>query len=435
MEEHYESRTQKRESQKKRTRRLEIALVTLVILVAAFIVLGAVVKLYPFDIAWDKTAGAFKWVGSKVSSIWPGGGDGSEALENFMPDGQKTMNMLVGITKDVEQSSWMTTLMLISYDSRDGTAGIIYFPNDLLIDVPGLGLEQVINLVEMGEGTFELAKVSVENLLGIQVDRYVLGMDRDLRIILNQIAETYPVEVTDALSWKDNSLDIEVELDPGKQNLSGNVLSSYLTFSKVGQEIDLIDRQTRFMPTFFESSRDKLGQADELAKKNANLFDTDASGNEIWGLWVALTKIDPDKLIQSTVPTEEFRFEDTVVHRVDDKKLPSFIKKNVNTESKKSEEDRVKLELLNGCGVPGVGMEVASKLDLAEFKIVSSGNAGNFDYPESVIIIYGSTKDKELVSAAERVRNALEVGRIEFHEESGGPADITAIIGRDYANK
>ncbi|MBN1288277.1 MAG: LCP family protein [Actinobacteria bacterium] len=435
MEEYSESRAQKRESQKKRTRRLQIALVTLAALVAAFIVLGAVIKLYPFDVAWDKTAGAFNWVGSKVSSIWPGGGDGSEALENFLPDGRKTMNMLVGITKDVEKSSWMTTLMLISYDSRDGTASIIYFPNDLLIDVPGLGLEQVVNLVEMGEGTFNQAGVSIENLTGIEVDRYVLGMDRDVRIILNQIAETFPVEVTDKLAWKDTSLDMEVDLEPGKQNLSGNILSSYLTYAKVGGEMDLIDRQKRFLPAFFERSKDKLGQADELAKKNANLFDTDASGNEIWGLWAALTRMDPDKMVQSTVPTEEFRFENTVVHRVDYEKLPAFIKKNVKMESKKSGKDRVKLELLNGCGIPGVGLEVASKLDLTEFKVVSSGNAGNFDYPESVIIIYGATKDKEMVSAAERVRNALEVGRIEFHEESGGVADITAIIGRDYASK
>lgn len=427
-------RTQKRASKKKRIR-LKITVAILILLIVVFVILGAVVKVSPIDTAWEKTVDAFQWLGRKISSLWSNDGNGAPPVSDIMPDGKEAANILIGVTKEVDNYSMMTTLILFSYDSRDGTASFIFFPNDLLVDVPGSGLEQLINLIEQDEDRFDMTRIAIENLVGVEVDRYVLALDRDVKIILDQIAETYPVNVTENLAWNDTSLETKITLDPGQQNLSGAELASYLTYSEMGSELDLIERQIGFTPTFMEKSKERLGEKKDLAKKNANLLDTDASGDEIWGFWAELARMDPDKLTLVTMPTEEFRFESTAVHRVNNEKLPDFIKKYVNSDPKVDEAKRVRLELLNGCGVPAVGFEVASDLDLTKFKIVNSANADNFEHPESVIIVYGDQTDRELVSAAESVRNALEVGRIEFHDTESGVADITAIVGKDYANK
>lgn len=434
MDEEELSRTQKRASKKKRNKIAIIAIV-IAVLIVAFVILGAVVKVSPIDTAWEKTIDGFQWLGRKISSLWSDDTGGAPPVSDIMPEGKKAVNILIGVTKEVEKFSMMTTLILFSYDSRDGTASFIYFPNDLMVNVPGLGLEQLINLIELDEDRFDMIRLTVENLIGIEVDRYVLAIDRDVRIILDQIAENYPVEVTENLVWEDTSLETKVNLDPGEQNLSGNALASYLTYSETGSELDLIERQIGFTPAFMEKSKQRLGEKKDLAKKNANLLDTDASAEEIWGFWAELARMDQDKFTQVALPTEEFRFEKTVVHRVNNDKLPAFVKKYVKSDPKVNEAKRVKLELLNGCGIPGVGFEVASELDLMKFKVVNSANAENFEYPESVIIVYGDQNDKELVSAAEDVRNALEVGRIEFHDTVTSMAEITAIIGKDYANK
>jgi hypothetical protein len=294
-------------------------------------------------------------------------------------------------------------------------------------------MDQLNNLVELDEGRIGKTLVTIENLLGIEVDRYVLGTDRDVRIVLNQLSDSYPVDVPSKTSYKDPSLDLSVDLQPGKQMLSGNTLASYVTFAPPGKEIDLCKRQEDFALVFLKESAERFGDIEKLTAKNANLFDTDASDEELTGIWQAYALLKGSKLQQGIVPVKEFKFEQTVVHRVDQNALPAFVKKYVKSESSVREGKRYKIEILNGNGVPGIGESVASKLDMKRFRVVNSANADNFEYPETVIIIYEDTP--EVTRAADQVKNSLEVGRVEVRPKTQDIADITVIVGKDYAQK
>ena len=426
-------RTRKRQEKQKKKKGVWRWLVIPLVLIIAFIVLGAVVKVTPFDKAWESTADGFLWMGRKIKVIWPF--EEQVALEpgEFLPEGKETANYLVAVTKQFGEKTQLSTIVLASYDSSDEKGSLIYFPNDLMVNVPGIGMDQLSNLVELDEERISMTLVTVENLLGIEIDRYVMCTDRDLRIVLNQTGDSFTVDVPSKLSYKDESLDVTVDLKPGEQKLSGNVFASYLTYSEAGKKLELIARQKGFVPVFLQRSREIFNDIDALTKKNANLFDTDASNAELAGMWQAFSLLEGKELLQGTLAVKEFRFEKTVVHRVDNDKLEQFIKKYLNSLSNRTSFERVRLEVLNGCGVPGIGEHIAAAIDMNCFEVVSSANANNFDYPETVIIIY--SENRGVIEAAEKLQNELEVGRIESHPKVHDMSDITVIVGKDYASK
>jgi anionic cell wall polymer biosynthesis LytR-Cps2A-Psr (LCP) family protein len=435
VQEHVGYRTQKRLSQKKQKKTGWRWVAVIVALVILFVILGALIKVYPFDKGWNKTYQGLTWMGRQVKSLWPFKGREKLPTAKWIPEGKKTANYLIGVTKQIEGEPVLTTLVLSSYDSESGKGSLIFFPYDLMVNVPGLGMDQLGGLVNLDEGRMSMTLVTIENLMGIEIDRYILGTDRDLRIMLNQAGETFPVDVPVKTSYKDPSLNVEVNLKSGKQNLSASTLASYLTYAPPGKEIELCKRQMAYAPEFFAQSRDMFDSIPAFVKKNANLLDTDASDLELTGIWQSYADLRDDNLLLGIIPVKEFKFEDTTVHRVDQGKLSAFIKEYVMSPStmKSTKNKRYKVEILNGNGVPGIGEQVASKLEMNKFQVVNSANADSFEHPETVIIIY--TNDSDMIEAAEQVQNSMEVGRVEVRDQTQDISDITIVVGKDYAQK
>lgn len=428
MQDYVGYRTSKRLKDKKKKKTAWKWLVVAAIVIAVFLILGALVRVYPFDRAWDKTADGFEWVGRKVKGVFAGGVKVEPG--EFLEEGKKTANYLMAVTKQEGGATRLTSLVLVSYDSRDGSASLIYFPSDLRVQVPGAGEDTLSNLVELDDGRIGMTLVAVSNLLGIEIDRYVMGSDRDLRIILTKLKPEYTVEVPSGTSFKDESLDVSVDLEPGKQDLPGGTLASYLTYSPPGKELDLIKRQKGFAVEFLEMSREG-GVYDIIpafTRKYASLLDTSASDKQLAGLWQTLSGVEGAGLQQTTVPVKEMRIEKTVMHLLDRAKLDSFKKKYLKSESEI--ESRLRVDILNGNGIPGIGQAVASKLDPAEFQVVNNANADNFEHPDTVILIYDT--GNEMVNNARKITKALGLGRIEARPPNQDVVDITIVVGKDY---
>ncbi len=91
---------------------------------------------------------------------------------------------------------------------------------------------------------------------------------------------------------------------------------------------------------------------------------------------------------------------------------------------------RVKVIVLNGCGVPGIAGRAAEKLIEAGFQVVETKSALKFDYAKSHIIVYNNK-----TAEAERIRVLLGVGLLVARKMEQGVADVAVIIGADYAKK
>ena len=423
-------RTQRRQSQQKKKRTLLHVVEIVVVLLIVFILLAAAFRVYPFNKAWDKVTAGFKWVGRKISGVFPKSKKATPT--GFLEEGKKTGNYLVILTRQADDGSTLvSSAILASYDSRNKTGSLIYFPADMRLEVPGAGEDQLANLVQLDDGGAAKTIVAISNLMGVTIDRYVMATDHDSRIFLNAVSPNYDVEVTQNLKFNDPGLKANVNVKPGNQKLNTDVLAAYLTYAPDGNEMDLLDRQEGFATEFLKVSNSKSDNAVAIVKKSGDLFDTSASDNQLAGIWQAFSQLAVKSVAVKTVPLKEVKIEKTVVHIVDRTKLEEFKKQYVKSDYVLA--DRVRLDILNGCGTPGIGEKVASSLDPSKFQVVNNGNADNFNHDQTVIIIYNM--NKKVADAAEEIKRKLEVGLIDTRPPDQNLLDITVIVGKDYSSK
>ncbi len=91
----------------------------------------------------------------------------------------------------------------------------------------------------------------------------------------------------------------------------------------------------------------------------------------------------------------------------------------------------IQLEVLNGCGVPGVAGLFTSTLRTFGFDVVESGNFDHFDLKETILVSRNGNMEN-----ARRVARALDLPEDRILLESSGDyfLDATLIIGSDYSS-
>jgi len=89
----------------------------------------------------------------------------------------------------------------------------------------------------------------------------------------------------------------------------------------------------------------------------------------------------------------------------------------------------IQLEVLNGCGVPGLANEFTSTLRKNGFDVVETGNFKNFDMQNTVVIARTHNDENAL-----RVANALGIKPKNVFVEASDDfyLDATVVIGSDY---
>lgn len=89
----------------------------------------------------------------------------------------------------------------------------------------------------------------------------------------------------------------------------------------------------------------------------------------------------------------------------------------------------IQIEVLNGCGIPGLASKFTSVLRRNGFDVVESGNFETFNVPYSLVIDRsGNLKN------AERVAHALGISKKHVIQEISPDyyVDATVVIGSDY---
>jgi hypothetical protein len=94
-------------------------------------------------------------------------------------------------------------------------------------------------------------------------------------------------------------------------------------------------------------------------------------------------------------------------------------------------EAPVRLVVLNGNGIPGVGERVAQILVPAGFRLVSSQNATSFEERTTLIV----AADERFLDEAELARTLLGVGTVLLDPQPSSVADVTVVAGRDFRRR
>ncbi len=91
----------------------------------------------------------------------------------------------------------------------------------------------------------------------------------------------------------------------------------------------------------------------------------------------------------------------------------------------------VQIEVLNGCGIPGVANQFTDHLRNYGFDVVRFTNAQRYDYPRTLVVNRGADFNR-----AQAVAQFLgvEPSAVENLPDPALQLDVTVVVGQDYAS-
>jgi hypothetical protein len=257
-----------------------------------------------------------------------------------------------------------------------GPHGALALPSEIQVTIPGQGEGTLQEALELPP---RQAATTVANVLGVWVNHYaVIGPER-LRDVVD----------------RSGGITVGAERQTGAQVLSalgdtGPSGTAALTLALTG----LLSGEVEWEPSDFVDSDDVSTVIETLdATRGATVTSVPAveAATDIF-------QVEPDAVRASLV--EAFGGPD---------------------------RDTVRVIVLNGSGVPGVGELVAERIVPGGFRIVVSENASSFDHDETLVVV-GSPED---VALGERVRDLLGTGTVNV-SISSGLAPVTVLVGKDF---
>lgn len=143
------------------------------------------------------------------------------------------------------------TMIVASINPKDGTASLLSIPRDTRVTIPGRkGLDKISHAYAYGGA--DLAKQTVENLLGIPISYYT-AVDWQGFIKVIDILGGVNLYVEHNMKYQDPYANLTIELAKGYQHLDGEKSGQYVRFrhDELG-DIGRVQRQQRFMKALSE---------------------------------------------------------------------------------------------------------------------------------------------------------------------------------------
>jgi polyisoprenyl-teichoic acid--peptidoglycan teichoic acid transferase len=337
-----------------------------------------------------------------------------------------TNTLFVGSTTADSAASW---LALLSYDPGEQKGAIVYIPAHTAVEVPGRGLQPIGNALESGGAS--LLMVSAESLLRISIDHYeqITGPGADaLFEQLGPLTVDVPSEVR-VTAGGDNARLLFTE---GPQELGPEQLVNYLyTVGLEGDDVELGARHLAFWDSLFDefnANPEVLGAS--VVAVGSELGSSDASPSENAELLQSLAALEGADLTLTILPVRQVSVGGSELYETDSEEIVEFMDQTLS--GVKSRKDDVEVQILNGNGVPGLGVDVAERLVGKGFRVALTGNAGHFGHLETKIVTYDASP--EGIAAAERAQRLLGVGRVLVSAQERGivSVDLTIVVGKDF---
>lgn len=319
---------------------------------------------------------------------------------------------------------------LLAAGPGEDDAVVVFLPVGTLVDVPGFGLERLGAAYQYGGAG--LAQASVENVLGIQIDAVASVTNAGLADLLEPTGGL-EVAVDEPLVRRGSDGTAQVRFDAGAQVLEAEQAAEFWSFRNRGEdELATLPRQQEVLGAALDAVAADSEVLDDMPVGDA--LDTDAEPGWVHDLLehLAAARAEGD-LSFTLLPVEPFGSDasDGSTYRPRDDAIAELVSNALAASVPDGDGDEVvRLQVLNGVGVPGVGQAVDRRLDGERFRLVRTDNAAHFDFTETQILVYDETP--ESLAAARRVQERLGVGTIRVSRQAQSIVDVTIVVGADF---
>lgn len=226
-----------------------------------------------------------------------------------LPFGHRRKNiLLLGIDASENPDDLWTgtrtdTIIIINIDPRTKSVNAISIPRDSKVYLPNHNGIQKINAAHAIGGVNMTVK-TIENTLGINIDRYIVVHDNAVKNIIDAIGGV-DVYVEKNMYYNDYAGKLHINLNKGYQHLSADEAIGYLRFrhDPLG-DIGRTQRQQWFLRGLVDTLKkpETLTKLPEIVSKSRKYIKTDMSLYELTQFAMMAKHIDMDKVEIATLP-------------------------------------------------------------------------------------------------------------------------------------
>jgi hypothetical protein len=334
------------------------------------------------------------------------------------------------LVRDLEDDGPAAGVTLFAVQ-EGGRSTILFIPVGTLVDIPGFGLDRLALAEQYGGPALVVA--AVENLLGIDIDHVATASQSALATFVGRTGGM-ELEIKEQLVARAPDGTAEIRFEPGVQFLDGQRLVEYWSFQQRGeQELSSFPRQQLVLSHLMDELSDQK-VLEALVGDGAPQLDTTASPRFLAEMLQELAAAyDDDRADFTLLPVSPFgsdndggssyRATEDGIEQLATGPLAPSVPRGGGSEA-------IRVQILNGVGTPGVGLEVDRRLEGTGVRIVLTDNARNFDFTETLILIYDDSERSQ--QAAEMVRRRLGVGTIQLSRQPQSVVDLTIVVGADF---
>ena len=204
-----------------------------------------------------------------------GGGDDEELIEAT----EKVTILLMGVDKREDDVGRSDTMMIATIDPHTDKATLLSIPRDTRVKIRGRGYDKIN--AAFAYGGVELAKSTVENFLGINIDHYITVDTRSFVKIIDAIGGV-DIDVEKRMFYEDPWDDdggLVIDLYPGQQHMDGRTAVTYVRYRDSEGDIGRVKRQQAFMAACMDkiTSPTIVTRIPQIVREVIDAVDTDMS--------------------------------------------------------------------------------------------------------------------------------------------------------------
>lgn len=354
-------------------------------------------------------AGVFAMYGFDVNKL-PFMSKSNTGAALTQPKGRITT--LVVTVKDTDVGEEVSAIILTTYSPATRKFDAISIPKNTMADIPGFGVSDIKQAY--AQGKIALTKSTVEYMTGVKIGRYIKVSEKGLEKIIDAAGG--------------------VVID-GRNSNGKTAVASLAAKTADEKELARLERQN-YLITALQKKANSQATYDILDKiigKIKGSYDSDFSPAETPELARVIAVLKPAAVKAQTLPVKEVLVNEKAYFQPEATAVTALIARLFPELKKSAKSTGVKVRVLNGVGEPGIASDMAKKLTDSGYRVVDTKNADTFGYAETQIVVYSNNKDK--IDAANKVKTLLGVGKVVVNNLPQDVADVTVIIGKDYADK
>ncbi len=403
-------------------------------------------------------AGAFKYIDMQY--------DRSHGTAGQIVAEDKLNIMIMGVDRRADDVGRSDTLMVATIDKKNKQASLLSVPRDTRVKIDGNDFDKINAAYAYGGS--KLSRSTVENLLGTQIQYYILVDIKAFERIIDALGGI-DLNVEKRMYYEDPWDDdggLVIDLYPGEQHMDGKKAIQYVRYRDGEGDIGRIGRQQKFMKAVLEQvlSPQILPKLPDILKEVSSAVKTDMSLQDMLNFASLLKKVHDNGLTAEMVPgkpaylqdisywipdipalrkmlAEEIgiAMNDDLQNAADQaaeeykKSLPKDITLVESSEKKSAKDEpkdapakpnEISVLVINSSGINGAGAQAAAALQKKGF-IISGVETGKTSSREQTTITT-STQNTELFYGMPFTCTIM----------SGGEKNQAVVnIGRDYKKK